>query len=153
LKKIPLILVLFVLAVHPACEGEGICTESRLSRVNAGFYEWDGEQEVNVFIELFTLYGEGRDSLLYDRKNNVQQFSFPMDMNAPSSTLILQADTLADTLIIDYAVVPALVSYECGFTNTFEMSGVSYTRHFIDSIALIKPLADLEDEENLKIFL
>ena len=58
-----------------------------------------------------------------------------------------------DTLIIDYDVVPVLVSYECGFTNTFEMSGLSYTRHFIDSISLINNIASLENEENLKIFL
>jgi phosphatidylserine synthase len=67
--------------------------------------------------------------------------------------MILQADSLVDTLIINYAVVPVLVSYECGFTNTFEMSGLSYTRHLIDSVSLIKNIADLENEENLKIFL
>ena len=153
MKRITLILALFVLAAYSACEREGVCTESLLSQVNAGFYVWDGEQEVNVFVDLFTLYGEGNDSLLYESENSVQQFSFPMDMNAQSSTLILQADTLADTLVIDYAVVPVLVSYECGFTNTFVLNGVSHTKHFIDSIALIKPLADLENEENFKIFL
>ena len=153
MKKIPLILVLFFLAVYPACEGGGICTESTLSVVNAGFYGWDGEQEVDVFVNNFTLYGSGRDSLLYDSANSVTSFSFPMDMNALSSTMILRADSLVDTLIINYAVVPVLVSYECGFTNTFEMSGLSYTRHLIDSVSLIKNIADLENEENLKIFL
>ena len=141
------------LAVYPSCEGEGICTESVLSVVNAGFYGWDGEQEVDVFVNNFTLYGEGRDSLLYDSKNSVTSFSFPMDMNALSSTMIFQADSLVDTLIINYSVVPVLVSYECGFTNTFEMSGLSYTRHLIDSVSLINTVANLENEENLKIFL
>jgi hypothetical protein len=153
LKNITLILVLLMLAMHPSCEREGICTQSLVSMVNAGFYEWDGDQEIGVFIDRFTLYGEGKDSLLYDSVNNVSSFSFPMDMNAMSSTLILQADSLADTMFIEYTVVPALVSYECGFTNTFEMGGLSHTRHFIDSIAMIKTVADLEHEENLKIFL
>jgi hypothetical protein len=153
LKKIPLIPVLLMLAVYPSCEREGVCTQSLLSLVNAGFYGWDGDQEVDVLVDRFTLYGEGKDSLLYDSMNNVTDFSFPMDMNAMSSTMILQADSLVDTMIIEYAVVPVLVSYECGFTNTFEMSGLSHTRHFIDSIAMIKTLADLEHEENLKIFL
>ena len=153
MKKIPLILILFFLAVYPACEGGGICTESTLSVVNAGFYGWDGEQDVDIFVNNFTLYGLGRDSLLYDSANSVTSFSFPMDMNALSSTMILRADSLADTLIINYAVVPVLVSYECGFTNTFEVSGLSYTRHLIDSVSLIKNIADLENEENLKIFL
>ena len=121
--------------------------------VNAGFCGWDGEEEIDVFANNFTLYGEGIDSLLYDGKNSVTRFSFPMDMNALSSTMILQADSLIDTLIINYAVVPALVSYECGFTNTFEMSGLTYTRHFIDSISLINNIANLDNEENLKIFL
>ena len=76
-----------------------------------------------------------------------------MDMNALSSTMIFQADSLVDTLIINYAVVPVLVSYECGFTNTFEMSGVIYTRNLIDSVFLINNLANLDNEENLKIFL
>ncbi len=141
------------LAIYPSCEQRGVCTQSVLSVVNAGFHGWDGSDEISVFVDRFTLYGEGMDSLLYDRKNSVTAFSFPMDMNALSSTLVLQADTLSDTLIIHYNVVPVLVSYECGFTNTFNMSGLSYTRHFIDSIALIKKVADLENEENLKIYL
>lgn len=153
LKKIPLILIMFFMAAYPACEGEGVCTQSVLSMVNAGFYGWDGEQEVGVFVDDFTLKGEGKDSLLYDRKNSVTSFSFSMDMNAVSSTMILQADSLLDTLVIHYAVVPVLVSYECGFTNTFEMSGLSYTRHMIDSISLTNNIANLENEENLKIFL
>jgi hypothetical protein len=142
-----------MLAVSPSCEKEGVCTQSLLSVVNAGFYGWDGEQEVGVFVDRFTLYGEGKDSLLYDSMNSVTSFSFPMDMNAGSSTMILQADSLVDTLVIEYTVVPALVSYECGFTITFNMSGLSHTRHFIDSIAMIKTFADPEHEENLKIFL
>jgi len=148
-----LILVLFFLAVYPSCEGDGICTQSVVSVVNAGFYGWDGEQEVDVFVHDFTLFGEGRDSLLYDSKNTVTKFSFPMDMNAVSSTMILQADSLIDTLVMDYAVVPVLVSYECGFTNTFEVSGLSYTRHLIDSISMINNVANVDNEENLKIFL
>jgi hypothetical protein len=76
-----------------------------------------------------------------------------MDMNAVSSTLVMQADTLIDTLTIDYTVVPVMISFECGFTNTFEMSGISFTRHFIDSISVIKDVANLENEENLKIYL
>ena len=153
MKKIPLILVLFLLAAYPSCESGGICTQSVLSVVNAGFYGWDGEQEVDVFVNKFTLQGEGIDSLLYDSNYSVTKFSFPMDMNALSSTMILQADSLVDTLIINYAVVPVLVSYECGFTNTFEMSGVIYTRNLIDSVFLINNLANLDNEENLKIFL
>jgi hypothetical protein len=153
LKKIPLVLVLFYLTVYPSCEEGGVCTQSVLSVVNAGFYGLDGEQEIDVLVNNFTLHGEGKDSLLYDHKNSVTRFSFPMDMNALSSTMILLADSLVDTLIINYAVVPVLVSYECGFTNTFEMSGLSYTRHLIDSVALINNVAHVDDEENLKIFL
>ena len=153
MKKFPLVLVLFYLAAYPSCESGGICTQSVLSVVNAGFYEWDGDQELDVFVNNFTLQGEGIDSLLYDSKNSVTKFSFPMDMNALSSTMILHADSLVDTLVINYTVVPALVSYECGFTNTFEMSGLSYTRHLIDSVSLINNIANLDNEENLKIFL
>ena len=144
---------MFLLAVYPSCEGDGVCTQSVMSVVNAGFYGWDGSTEIGVSVNHFTLSGEGTDSLLYDSENSVTAISFPMDMNALSSTMILQADTLTDTLIINYAVVPVLVSYECGFTNTFEMSGLSYTRHFIDSVALIKKVANLDNEENLKIYL
>jgi len=153
LKISPLILVLFFLAVYPSCEQGGVCTQSVLSLVNASFYGWDGEQEVDVFVDNFTLSGEGSDSLLHESISSVTRFSFPMDMNALSSTMILQADGLIDTLIINYTVVPILVSYDCGFTNAFEMSGLSYSRHLIDSVSMINNLASLDNEENLKIFL
>lgn len=142
-----------MLAVYPCCDQEGICTQSVVSVVNAGFYEWDNEQEVDVSVDSFSLYGEGRDSLIYESKNSVSKFSFPMDMNALSSTMILETDSLVDTLVINYTVVPALVSYECGFTNTFEISGLSFAGHLIDSISLINNIANLDNEENLKIFL
>ena len=145
--------MLLCVAAYPACEGEGVCTQSVLSTVNAGFYGWDGEEELDVFVNGFTLYGEGIDSMLYDQRNSVNKISFPMDMNALSSTMVFRADSLSDTVIINYTVEPVLVSYECGFTNTFEMSGLSYTRHWIDSISLVNAIATLEDEENLKIFL
>ncbi len=76
-----------------------------------------------------------------------------MDMHALSSTMILETDSLVDTLVINYTVVPVLVSYECGFTNTFEISGLSFTGYLIDSISLINNIANLDNEENLKIFL
>ena len=153
MQKILLILFLCLLAVFPSCEGEGVCTQSVLSLVNAGFYGWDEDQEVEVSVNQFTLFGEGVDSLLYSGSNSITKFSFPMDMNTQTSTMILQADSLVDTMVIRYTVVPVLISYECGFTNAFDISGISHTRHFMDSVSLIKTTADVDDEENLKIFL
>jgi hypothetical protein len=153
MQKILLLPFLFMLAGLPSCEGEGVCTQSLGSLVNAGFYAWDGDREVEVSVDDFTLFGEGVDSLLYEGSNSVTKFSFPLDMKAQTSTMILRADSLVDTMVLRYTVVPVLVSYECGFTNAFDISGISHTRHVVDSVFLIKKIADVEGEENLKIFL
>ena len=145
------ILVLIFIGI-PACESEGPCTENVVSRVNAGFYTLIDGTETAVTVSLLSMYGSSRpDSVI--RKINVTKFDFPMSMHETSSFFVVTADTITDTLEVHYSNKLELISWECGFTNQFEILSTVFTENFIDSIAIVKPFADLSDEENFKIFI
>ena len=98
------------------------------------------------------MYGIDRqDSVL--QGSNVKIFDFPLSMHEASSSYIMTADTITDTLELFYTSKLAFISVECGFTKNFEIQSLSFTNNIIDSISIVKNNADLSDEENLKIFL
>jgi hypothetical protein len=146
------ILLVLIFAVIPACEDEGTCSENVVSRVNAGFYTLAGGTEAKATVNQYSMYGSTRpDSVIL--KSNVSNIEFPLSMHETSSVYIMTADTLTDTLEVQYSNKLALISWECGFTNQFEILSVIFTRNYIDSIAIVKSIADPGDEENLKIFI
>ena len=135
-----------------SCEGDGTCSENVESRVQIGFYTLSDDMERTAKISQFSMYGiQHPDSVL--RGNNVSGFDFPLSMHATSSTLVMTADTMTDTLEVHYSSRLVLISWECGFTNQFEILSLNHTGNFIDSIAIVKALTDRSELENLKIFL
>ena len=146
------VVLLFILILIPACENEVACSEDTVSRVNAGFYTLAGGKEANFTPGQLDLHGILRpDSvILY---SNVSKIEFPLSMHDTVSFFVMTADTLTDTLEFRYANQIELISWECGFTNHFEIHSVIFSENFIDSIAIINPIADPSDEENLKIFI
>ena len=152
LKKRSFIALLCLLILLPACEDEGTCSENTVSRVNAGFYSLTGGKETTSPVNQLALYGITRqDSVIL--KSNARNIEFPLSMHDTVNLFVMTADTLADTLGFRYANQIVLISWECGFTNRFEIRSVTSTHNFIDSIAIINPVADPSDEENIKIFI
>ena len=46
-----------------------------------------------------------------------------------------------------------MVSYDCGFTINHKLFRVLYDKTLIDTIIILDPLVNLEDYENLKIYI
>ena len=148
--KITFISLLIAITMS-SCESNSPCSDNVVSRVNVGLYTIIEGEETGLKVGQLSLYGISRpDSVL--QGSNVSKFSFPLSMHAESSSFILTADTLTDTLELFYATRLALISPQCGFTSNFQIQSLNYTANFIDSISIVKSNADLTDEENLKIF-
>jgi hypothetical protein len=145
-----LLLVLSGLAIT-ACDSEGPCSTNVISRVNAGIYTLSGGKESALTVGQLSLYALSRpDSVL--QGSNVREFDFPLSMHEESTSYVMTADTVTDTLELSYTSNLVWLSTACGFTASFTIREVNHTRHFIDSISLVNTIVDLYDVENLKIF-
>ena len=135
-------------------KGEGICTTDVVSRVHAGFYVRDSLGERDTLLKNFGFYGILRpDSLIYDGVG-VKKIVFPLpDVNQQPTLFAFAADTLWDTLKIFHDPMLFLVSFECGFTTHHTIHWVSHKNTIIDTIVISDPLVDLENYENLKIYI
>ena len=144
-------MVVLVAFAVVSCESDSPCSENVVSRVNAGLYTLVEGEEVTLTVDTLTMYGISRhDSVLSG--SNVSIFNFPLSMHAESSSFIMTADTLTDTLELFYTTRLVLISTQCGFTTNFDIQSLNFTENFIDSISIVKSNVDLTDEENLKIF-
>ena len=100
-----------------ACESDAPCSENVISRVNAGLYTIVDDDEFEFTAGELSIYGISRpDSVL--QGSNVKYFDFPLSMNAESSSFILTADAMTDTLELFYTSKLAFISTQCGFTAT-----------------------------------
>ena len=126
-----------------------------MSRVNAGFYVRDSIGERDTLLNFFTFFGVSRpDSLIYDSSSNIQKIEFPLPHELETFTgFVLSTGGPGDTILIFHTPRLVLVSYACGFTTNHDISMVSHGTNMIDTVSISDPLVDLEDYENLKIYI
>ena len=147
--------MLFIFLYH-SCSDSDVCTDTDLiSRVNAGFYVRDSIEERDTVLSNVTLYSLLRpDSLIYDAALSLGRLEFPLPHTTEENTsFVLQVDSLSDTIDIWHTPNSQLFSYACGFYTTHNIFWYSFDTTFIDTIFLPDPNINLNDAENLKIFI
>lgn len=86
-----------------------------------------------------TIRHDGTDSILLNRSVMTTDFSLPVSYTAAADTLqFLVTDTTgqttADTVVVTKTNTPHFESVDCNISFFHEITGVAYTRHFIDTI-------------------
>jgi hypothetical protein len=134
-----------------SCEGECGQLPESLSRIN--FHSIIDSVDRPAPVDNLSVYGLGReDSLLYSLRNNIGFINLPLNGNAGESAFVLLFDNIADTLWIEYDVIPVFESPECGFMLNFEISDARHTFNMIDSVViLINQVTSFEDN-NIRIY-
>ena len=88
-----------------------------------------------------TIRQNGTDSILLNRSVMTTDFSLPVSYTANADTLqFLLADTtghtMADTVVVMKTNTPHFESVDCNISFFHEITGVTFTRHFIDTIIM-----------------
>lgn len=156
-RLVELIAVLVAVAIFHSCNTSG-CMENRSSLLLAGFYGSNGKQVSMRDVQVGGV-GAPRDSLLLDGSNAAGQVYLPLRSTTTSVqfyTHYLQEDIEDagnnDTITIDYTSEPYLTSQECGVVYRYHINKLEYTRHLIDSIALVDPVVDNREMQRMKIY-
>jgi hypothetical protein len=134
-----------------SCEGECGQLPESLSRIN--FHSIIEAVDRPAPVSNLSVYGLGReDSLLYSSRNNIGSIDLPLNGNAGESAFVLLFDNIADTLWMEYDVIPVFDSPECGFMLNFELKDARHTSNMIDSVViLINQVTSFEDN-NIRIY-
>lgn len=137
--------------------GDAGCLENRSSSPLIMFYNRNKpSQQFSVDSVSVKGFGQPQDSLLLDTARQVSQLRLPLRDGIDSTTYLICYDWRnapeADTLIFYYQSYPYFASVDCGCMFNYTLDSVTFTYHFFDSIAVIKPLIDNQNVENIRFY-
>ncbi len=144
-----------------SCLNEAICEDVATVPVRIGFYAVDTLQDTPAPLSLsnITVFGLGRDSIIYDNVLNVSQMELPLNSTIDSCAFIFRVSLVDetkffadDTLWFIYNRLPSLISMECGFTTFYELDHIRFTGNLFYSIAIDDANITNSLNEHIKIF-
>ncbi|MDE6651000.1 MAG: hypothetical protein K2K08_01175 [Paramuribaculum sp.] len=156
-KVLKYLICLIIGAVAWCCNTVG-CMQNQSSIPLAGFY--DGSTDKKISLDSITVFGIGApndSSLISTRTASMVYLPFRSDNTSTSFCFRylakhLDHPELNDTISFTYTSQPKFVSEECGAMYFYTITGVRYTTHLIDSVAVTDSLINNLDTERIKIF-
>lgn len=152
-------ILIFPLAVLlPSCNTSG-CMENQSSIPLAGFYSYTTGQAISV--DSVKVYGVDapNDSMLNMSLRSTSTVYLPFRADKTSTSFAfryMQKDLdfpqLIDTITFTYESEPRFVSEECGAMFFYQITGMKYTTHLIDSVGIADSLINNFDIERIRIF-
>ncbi len=112
-----------------------------------------------------TVFPAGRDTILLNKATDITSFLLPLKEGGEQDTLLLHLEnangqTATDTLFVTHTPQPHFESLDCPSSVFHTITQVRATSHSlsilpltIDSVSLVRPLVNYEDNENIRIFL
>lgn len=149
-----------VLTGLAGCNTSG-CENNRSALPMMGFYNIRSGEPVILDSIDFGGVGAPGDSLLVSSGESTQSFYFPLRFDYTSTAFYIHYDykeqglddpALNDTLTFSYSTKPFFESEECGAYYVYHIDGLKYTKHLIDSVAIVDSLITSYDMERVKVF-
>ena len=99
-----------------------------------------------------TLYGIGKDSVIYKKTSRVQPAMIPLNASAPGCRFLIKINGVDDTISFFYSTFAHLISKECGYTFFHDLDSVAFTRNMIDTIQVKLKTITTFNEPNIFIY-
>lgn len=87
-------------------------------------------------LTISSMRSDGSDSVIINKQVNTDSFSLPMSYNRPEDILVMQTNSLFDTIKVEKTNTPHFESVDCGVNYFHTITNVTYTRHAIDSVVI-----------------
>lgn len=88
-------------------------------------------------LTISTTRANGTDSVLINLQTPTDSFTLPMSYGRVEDVLLIRTNQLMDTLRIQKTDEPHFESVDCGLNYFHTITGVSCTRHAIDSVTIM----------------
>lgn len=146
------------MASFSACNTSG-CTDNQSSLPYAGFYSSADGQSMSVDSLDINGLGAPGDTMLYVAGTSLSNVYLPFRATSDVTSYCfhyaqrgIDDSAYNDTLTFTYTSSPYFASEECGAMLRYEIKGLKYTRHLIDSIAVTDSIVTNSDIERIKIY-
>jgi hypothetical protein len=154
-KFVPLSLFFFLSGAILLCLScaPQTCYENTDAMVNASMYlDSTGK---SLAPDSLTIYGLNMETnKLFDRLKGVTVANLPLDASTTSCIYVIKINDINDTVRFVYDSFPHLISKECGyaFFHNLVPDSLTYTKHKIDTITVIKSSITPSNAENIRIY-
>lgn len=128
----------------------GSCFEETEAKVKASMYQ--SLTETVVAPDSVSLFGLGRDSVIYKKTTNIKIMVFPLDPTSETCTFLIRINGVSDTVTFSYSSYAHFISKECGYTYYFNIEQPVTTNNIIDKIVLTKKTITTLNEENIRLY-
>ena len=162
---LPVLMLLSALAVVlmlplSGCNTSG-CTDNHSALPQMGFY--NAYTKAPLTLDSLELWGVGApgDSMLIKSGDKVQKLYFPLRYDSGYTAFCFHYDykeqgldnpEYNDTLRLWYTTQPYFASEECGAYYIYHITDIRYTRHIIDSIAVVDSVISNVDMERFGVY-
>jgi hypothetical protein len=152
------ILLVIIIPLLFSCK-DTPCDVNTISKLQIGVYNLVNKAAAHA-LDTVTIFGVGKsaDSLYKDSSSTI--IYLPLSMNGNSSSFVINSiikrngtyETLTDTVTLNYTRHLQLISKECGFATIFNITNVSFTKHYFDSLSVTNTTVTTSYGENIRIF-
>lgn len=175
MKKLPIIILLFLIATSALMQG---CGESDCPLTTTSFARFDFlDSETRSSVKLspsFDVTGyiiadvtvhdtlkDGtiktrvvKDSLLNDTVFNKAEssMSLPLSYTSKTTYVLHYTKTMRDTIEVSHQNIPYLENIECGTMMFYKVENIKYTTNHLDSIVTVNPDINNEEKRNFNIY-
>lgn len=152
-KKKHKIFTLAMLAALAACD-QVDCTLYNIVSYTCGLYAGGSAVTLN---DKLTVTAFGTDSVLVNGLTGQSSVTLPMSLANEADTLVLQVEgedyVLRDTVRVEKTNVPHFESPDCPTRMFHQITSVSTSHNFIDSITVVNSQVNYSNVENIQIHL
>ena len=153
MRKQTTYLICGLLLLLAACETID-CTLYNTIGLKARFYSQGAAVSIT---DTLTISACGTDSVLLNRAVSASDVTLPMSFWQAADTFLLRVEgddyVLADTLCVQKTNTPHFESPDCPSTMFHQITAVSCSRTFIDSVVIVQSSVNFSQFENIQIHL
>jgi hypothetical protein len=144
-----------LLVLMAGCEGDEACLSNQHAVQIQFLSAWaanDKDTTLNKVSLTGLLDGIEQDSIY--RIQNLSELFMPLRFDSDTTTFILSARTIRDTIRFVHRSELDFISGECGYIFAFEIDTVLSTEAFIDSVAIDYPFVRYgESTNNIRLYI
>lgn len=142
-------------SLFTACSEEPDCSANARAMINCNLFthnELTGALQRDT-LDSLTITAFSTDSIILNRGEEVTALILPLRYTADSTVLVFHyTGRTTDTVTLHHTNTPYFLSMDCGYQMQQALTGVSYSRHKLDSIHITNSEAGIYGTENLQLF-
>jgi len=140
-----------VAGIFVGCVDDEFCVGVGTNMMEVKFIESGSDPEAAKSITFDSIWVSGSpENYSSYADTTASDLLLSIDPDTAWTRFVFFADSTADTLDLDYIIIPRLISPTCGPENVF--SGLNTSYHTFDSVAVVNELLSRDVDSNLKIY-